>query len=66
MRPINKGTLPTDNNPNKIIFNHWKAAKYFLEERTGKYCHFCEMPILNSPSVEHIKNKAFYPNVKNH
>jgi hypothetical protein len=24
------------------------------------------MPILNSPSVEHIKNKAFYPNVKNH
>jgi 5-methylcytosine-specific restriction endonuclease McrA len=66
MRPINKGIWPLDPVGNKIVFNGWGEAKPYLIERTCRYCHFCEMPILNSPAVEHIKNKQYYPNVKNH
>jgi hypothetical protein len=63
MRPINKGSHPLDEELQKITFNKYGDAKPYLIDKTCRYCHFCEMPILNSPAVEHLKNKDFYPNL---
>jgi hypothetical protein len=70
MRPIVK-IHPTDIAGTKIVFNKYGDAKPYLIDQTCRYCHFCEMPILNSPAVEHIKpkecdgNKTKYANLKN-
>jgi len=67
MRPINKGTWPTT--PTKAleyVFNNWRRARPFLVERTGKYCHLCEMRVNNCLAVEHIKAKDHFPRLANH
>lgn len=70
MRPISK-TQPLKANGSKVKFASYGDAKPILVSQTGRYCHFCEMPILNSPAVEHIKpkecegNKTKYANLKN-
>jgi len=70
MRPIVK-THPLNNAGAKIVFNKYGDAKQHLIDQTCRYCHFCEMPILNSPAVEHIKpkecngNKTKYKNLTN-
>jgi len=63
MRPIQKGNHPTNSVGNKIVFEKHGDVKPYLIDNTGRYCHFCEMPILNSPAVEHLKNKLFYPHL---
>lgn len=65
MRPINKGAWPTKANGNKYIFNDWRKAKKHLVERTGKYCHFCEMRVNNCLAVEHIKSRNAYKKLSN-
>ncbi len=72
MRPISK-QVPIDSAgiPQKI-FDNYGDAKPYLIQQTLRYCHFCEMPILNIPSVEHIKpkecegNPQKYINIRNH
>ena len=70
MRPFKK-TYPIDNSGEKIRFSKYGEAKPFLIEQTGRYCHFCEIPVVNSPAVEHIKpnecenNKNKYKNLRN-
>lgn len=65
MRPIEKKAP-------KKIFTNYKKYSSELTIQTLKYCHFCEMPILNAPSVEHIKpkkcigNHTKYKNLRNH
>lgn len=74
MRPIDKGSWPIDlTTGKKKEFKTWGAAKPDLISITGgKYCHICEMPILNAPAVEHIKpkevkgNKTKYENLRLH
>ncbi len=68
MRPIDKGTWPLDANLKKIEFNSWGEAKPYLIKNTGRFCHFCEMKLDNSPGIEHIKPKALKhsPNLQNH
>ncbi|WP_413725104.1 HNH endonuclease [Sodalis sp. RH16] len=61
MRPIDKGTWPLNKKGAKACFNHWRNAKQYLEERTGCYCHLCEMRVNNALAVEHIKPKDSYP-----
>ena len=68
MRPIIKGDWPTDAAGTKIQFNGWGAAKPYLIDNTGLFCHFCEMKLDNTPAVEHVKPKALKhsPNLQNH
>ncbi|MFT5913915.1 MAG: hypothetical protein ACJAWV_000901 [Flammeovirgaceae bacterium] len=55
MRPINKGDWPKIKSGRKNkIFTDWKRAKKDLVERTGDYCHFCEMRVTNALAIEHI------------
>ncbi|MCL9980593.1 MAG: hypothetical protein NBV77_04015 [Bacteroidia bacterium] len=61
MRPITK-KQPVNKAGKKIQFDHWGEAKPYLIRQTCRYCHFCEMPILNVPAVEHIKPKECYGN----
>lgn len=59
MRPIVKGR-PLKNGK-EVSFGKYGEARPYLENNTGHYCHFCEMPVKNSPAVEHIKPKALHP-----
>lgn len=50
MRPVNKGTSPK-------IFSQYREAAPYLEQRLGRYCSYCEMPLCNAPEVEHIESR---------
>ena len=52
VRPIDKGESPYS----KI--NHYGEAEPYLNQRIGRYCSFCEMPIFHVPEVEHREGKA--------
>ncbi|MDI9877031.1 HNH endonuclease [Flectobacillus rivi] len=67
MRPINKGTWPTKNNSTKKkVFNDWTKAISILKQRTGLYCHLCEMKMNSGFAIEHIKPQESYPQLKSH
>jgi 5-methylcytosine-specific restriction endonuclease McrA len=68
MRPINKGLWPTKGRRNltKRVFNDWTNAIPFLKQRTGSYCHLCEMRVSNAIAIEHIKPKVSFPKLQNH
>lgn len=51
MRPIEKGTSPY------VKINHYQEAEPYLNDRIGRYCSFCEMPIFHVPEVEHREGK---------
>lgn len=63
MRPVDKGTWPTSKKvPGKLLlFNDWKRALKPLKDRTGWYCHLCEMRVNNHMSIEHIKHRDAFP-----
>ncbi len=65
MRPINKGWWPTYGGGKKYVFNDWARAKKHLINRTGPYCHLCEMRVNNSLAVEHIKARTHFPRLAN-
>jgi hypothetical protein len=68
MRPINRGLWPTWRRGNTnvpYVFNDWTNARDHLVERTGLYCHFCEMRVNNCIAVEHIKSRDGYPKLSN-
>lgn len=62
MRPINKGDWPTrkNNNTIKLVFTDWSNARESLVERTGRYCHLCEIQLPMGLAVEHIKPKEIH------
>lgn len=51
MRPVNKGKSPK-------TFSKYREAAPYLEDRLGRYCSYCEMPIFNAPEVEHIEARS--------
>ena len=54
MRPINRGPVPllANGQPRTVSdYRDWRSA---LDERLGNYCCYCDMPLNNSPQVEHI------------
>lgn len=52
MRPVAKGTPPY-----KSLANY-QDAEPFLNDRIGRYCSFCELPVFHVPEVEHKEGKA--------
>ncbi|KAB0514190.1 HNH endonuclease [Pseudomonas koreensis] len=67
MRPINKGGWPTrkNNSAIKLVFTDWSKARVHLVERTGQYCHLCEIQLPMGLAVEHIKPKEIYKSLSN-
>lgn len=53
MRPVRRNKSPQNND-----FNDYKEAKPFLVNRLGRYCSYCERPILTQLAVEHIQPKG--------
>lgn len=51
MRPIDKGISPY------VKINNYQEAEPFLNDRIGRYCSFCELPIFHVPEVEHREGK---------
>lgn len=63
MRPVDKGLWPTRKNTaaTKLKFNKWARAIKHLRDRTGEFCHLCEMAINHQIAVEHIKSRHTHP-----
>jgi len=63
MRPINKGDWPLKGNSNtkRKVFVDWTRAIKDLVNRTGTYCHFCEMRVTNALAIEHLLPQEHYP-----
>ncbi|MEI7695546.1 MAG: HNH endonuclease [Chlorobium sp.] len=62
MRPIKKGNWPvTPVHGKRVTFTDWTKAIPFLKERTGSYCHLCEMKVTNALAIEHIMPRKMYP-----
>jgi hypothetical protein len=53
MRPVKRG-----NSPISVDFSDYEKAKPDLISRMGRYCSFCERPILTNLAVEHIQPKV--------
>lgn len=51
MRPIDKGISPY------VKIKNYEEAEPFLNDRIGRYCSFCELPIFHVPEVEHREGK---------
>ncbi len=62
MRPVYKGLWPTrPGSPGiRLVFTDWKNAKESLVERTGEYCHLCEIYMPMGLAVEHIMPKIHF------
>lgn len=61
MRPVSKGVWPTrTNSATKLVFVDWTNARPALVERTGEYCHICEIALPMGLAVEHILPKKHF------
>jgi len=67
MRPVEKGAWPlTPVRQRKKVFTDWTSAIPILKDRTGKYCHICEMKVTNAMAIEHIKPRIHFPKLRSH
>jgi uncharacterized protein (TIGR02646 family) len=57
VRPIDRGSPPTDKTGNAIVFKKYQEARGPLIERIGAYCSYCEMKLDASLDVEHVRPK---------
>lgn len=58
MRPVSKGSTPTDDNGSEIKFKEYSRARHYLIDRIGEYCSYCERKIPASLAVEHVQPKS--------
>jgi hypothetical protein len=61
MRPIDKGSIPKVNGIPKTVNSHrdWRSD---LIGRIGYYCCYCNIPLKDSPQVEHVVAQDIDPN----
>lgn len=57
MRPIFRGSVPTDDNKNPKAVSDYKDWRADLIDRIGPYCSYCDMVLNDSPQVEHVTPK---------
>jgi len=57
MRPVERGAVPSDAAGNPKVFAEYADARSDLFDRLGRYCSFCERPILSGLAVEHVLPK---------
>jgi hypothetical protein len=56
MRAVNKGSVPINGGVPKTV-SDYKDWRQDLIDRIGAYCCYCNMPLPDSPQVEHVKPK---------
>lgn len=54
MRPINRGNIPTDVDGLPKIVSNYRNWRSDLITRIGFYCSYCNIPLKDSPQVEHV------------
>jgi len=65
MRPVERGDWPVHGVTGlPVEFTDYGEAKPALLDRLGHYCSYCEMPIQNSPAVEHVQPKSLAPDLE--
>lgn len=64
MRPIDRGSCPTEAAGIPKLFHKYQDARGDLITRIGEYCSFCETPLGVSLAVEHILPKSLYPHLE--
>lgn len=57
MRPIDKGSVPTDEHGDPKTFSDYRKWRLDLINRIGNYCAYCNMPLYHSLNVEHVVPK---------
>jgi hypothetical protein len=60
MRPVERGAIPQIGGVNKIV-SDYKDWRFDLLGRIGNYCSYCNMPLNDSPQVEHVTPKNPQP-----
>lgn len=58
MRPVDRGSPPTDENGVPLTFARYPDAKYYLVERLGPFCSYCERRLATDIAVEHLEAKS--------
>jgi hypothetical protein len=65
MRPISRGPIPEKYkaliSKEPLKKGAYRQARLHLEERIGRYCSYCEMPMPDVPDVGHILPKRKHP-----
>lgn len=51
MRPVDKGESPYE------TISDYHDAEPFLNDRIGRYCSYCEIPIYHVPEIDHKEGK---------
>ncbi|PSW14769.1 HNH endonuclease [Photobacterium sanctipauli] len=57
MRPVERGTIPKDDNGNDVAYSKYQDSRGDLIKRLGDYCSYCEMQLDASLAVEHVQPK---------
>ncbi|PJN89603.1 HNH endonuclease [Bacillus sp. mrc49] len=64
MRPIDKGTIPLDQEGNPVQLEFYQQSRGHLITRLGAYCSYCERYLGGNIAVEHIQPKSKKPNLE--
>lgn len=64
MRPVRRGEHPVGKEGTPLAIREYQDAREPLIQRLGKYCSYCEMPLDNSPAVEHVRPKSLHPKLE--
>lgn len=60
MRPIDKGSHPTNEDGETIVFTHYEDMKNELIRRIGPMCSYCEVKMSQGLAIDHIMPKSRY------
>lgn len=60
MRPVNRGSIPTNRQSQPKQYTEYGNARRDLIERLGEYCSYCEMELDSSLAVEHVQPKEHH------
>lgn len=60
MRPVDRGSCPTDEGGAPKKFHPYTAAQQDIIKRLGEYCSYCERPLSNV-AIEHLLPQKWYP-----
>ena len=64
MRPIDRGSCPTDTAGSPKVFSTYQDARGDLINRLGEYCSFCEARLGSALHVEHKLPKIWHPHLE--
>lgn len=64
MRPIERGTKPTNNDGSPSEYARYDLFRRNLIQRLGQYCSYCNQKLPASLAVEHVRPKVISPELE--